>query len=57
MESYYTGSDAPSIGEGKGFPFVTDYKGKHSREFPSDADLPNELNAFYAGFEEYNTVP
>jgi hypothetical protein len=32
-----------------------DYKGKHSRELPSDANLPDELNDFYAGVEASNT--
>ena len=32
-----------------------DYKGKHSREQPSDMSLPDELNHFYARFEESNT--
>ena len=29
---------------------ITDYKGKHSRELPSDTSLPDELNHFYARF-------
>ena len=32
-----------------------DYKGKHSRELPSDTSLPDELNYFYAHFEANNT--
>ena len=32
-----------------------DYKGKPSCELPSDASLPDELNAFYAHFEASNT--
>ena len=32
-----------------------DYKGKHSRELPSDTSLPDELNYFYARFEANNT--
>ena len=32
-----------------------DYKGKHSRELPSDTSLPGELNHFYARFEASNT--
>jgi hypothetical protein len=31
------------------------YKVKPSRELPSDASLPDELNAFYACFEASNT--
>ena len=34
---------------------ITDYKGKHSRELPSDTSLPDELNYFYARFEANNT--
>ena len=34
---------------------ITDYKGKHRRELPSDASLPDELNAFYVRFEASNT--
>ena len=34
---------------------ITDYKGKPRRELPSDASLPDELNAFYARFEASNT--
>ena len=34
---------------------MTDYKGKHSRELPSDTSLPDELNYFYARFEVNNT--
>jgi hypothetical protein len=33
-----------------------DYKGKHSRELPSDMSLSDELNYFYARFEASNTV-
>ena len=36
---------------------ITDYKGKPSHELPSDAELPKQLNTFYARFKEYNTVP
>ena len=35
----------------------TDYKGKHSRELPSDTSLPDKLNYFYACFEASNTEP
>ena len=42
MESYYTGSDARRMW--------------HSfRKLPSEASLPDELNAFYARFEASNT--
>jgi hypothetical protein len=34
-----------------------DYKGKPSRELPSDASLPDKLNAFYARYEASNTEP
>ena len=34
---------------------ITGYKGKHSREQPSDTSLPDELNHFYARFEASNT--
>ena len=34
---------------------ITDYKGKHSRELPSFQSLPDELNAFYAHYDESNT--
>jgi hypothetical protein len=34
---------------------ITDYKGKHSQELPSDASLPDKVNAFYAHFEASNT--
>jgi hypothetical protein len=32
-----------------------DYKGKNSRELPSDTSLPDKLNNFYARFEASNT--
>jgi hypothetical protein len=35
----------------QGLKSITDY----SRELPSDASLPDELNAFYALFESSNT--
>jgi hypothetical protein len=47
IESYYTGSDAHWMWQ--------DYKGKPSRELPSDTSLPDELNYFYARFEASNT--
>ena len=34
---------------------ITDYKGKHSHELPSDTSIPDELNYFYALFEASNT--
>ena len=34
---------------------ITDYKGKPSRELPSDGGEPDELNAFYARSEASNT--
>ena len=39
----------------QGLQTITDYKGKHSRELPSDTSLPDELNYFYARFEANNT--
>ena len=39
----------------QGLQTITDYKGKHSQELPSDTSLPNELNYFYACFEANNT--
>jgi hypothetical protein len=34
----------------EGLKYIMDHKGKPSRELPSDASLPDELNAFYASF-------
>ena len=39
----------------QGLKTITDYKGKHSQELPSDASLPDKLNAFSARFEASNT--
>ena len=39
----------------QGLQTITNYKGKHSREQPSDMSLPDELNYFYARFEANNT--
>ena len=39
----------------QGLQTITDYKGKHRRELPSDTSLPDELNYFYAHFEANNT--
>ena len=39
----------------QGLQTITDYKGKHSGELPSDTSLPGELNYFYACFEANNT--
>uniref|UniRef100_A0A8C7J2T3 Steroid 21-hydroxylase n=1 Tax=Oncorhynchus kisutch TaxID=8019 RepID=A0A8C7J2T3_ONCKI len=39
----------------QGLETITEYKGKHSRELPSDTSLPDELNHFYARFEASNT--
>ena len=39
----------------QGLQTITDYKGKHSRELPTDMSLPDELNYFYARFEANNT--
>jgi hypothetical protein len=45
IESYYTSSDACQMWQG--LKTITDYKGKPSRELPSDASLPDKLNYFY----------
>jgi hypothetical protein len=34
---------------------ITDYKGKHSRELPSDTSLSEDLNYSYARFKAKNT--
>ena len=39
----------------QGWQSITVYKGKHSRELPSDTSLPDKLNDFYARFEASNT--
>ena len=39
----------------QGLQTITNYKGKHSRELPSDTRLPDELNNFYARIEASNT--
>jgi hypothetical protein len=39
----------------QGLKTITVYKGKPRRELPSNASLPDELNAFYARFEASNT--
>uniref|UniRef100_A0A674ED18 Reverse transcriptase domain-containing protein n=1 Tax=Salmo trutta TaxID=8032 RepID=A0A674ED18_SALTR len=39
----------------QGLQTITDYKGKHSQELPSDTSLPDELNNFDARFEASNT--
>ena len=39
----------------QGLQTITDYKGKHSRELPSDMSLPYDLNHFCARFEVSNT--
>jgi hypothetical protein len=54
IESYYTGSDAALMWQG--LQTITDYKGKHSQELPSDTSLADELNNFYARFGASNTV-
>jgi hypothetical protein len=53
IKSNYTGSDARQMWQG--LQTITDYKGKHSRELPSDTSLPDELNNFYARFEASHT--
>ena len=39
----------------QGLQTITHYKGKHSRELPSDTSLPDKVNSFYARFEANNT--
>jgi hypothetical protein len=39
----------------QGLKTITDYKGKHSCELPSDTSLPDKLNYFYAYFEASKT--
>ncbi|XP_070978685.1 trace amine-associated receptor 6-like [Oncorhynchus clarkii lewisi] len=39
----------------QGFKTITHYKGKHSRELPSDTSLPDKLNHIYTRFEAGNT--
>ena len=53
IESYYTGSDARQMWQG--LQTITDYKGKHSQELPSDTSLQDELIYFYACFEASST--
>ena len=42
IESYYTGSNAHWMRQG--LQSITDYKGKHSCQLPTDTSLPGELN-------------
>ena len=53
IESYYTSSDASRMWQG--LQTIADYKGKHSRELPSDTSLPDKLNNFYARYKASNT--
>jgi hypothetical protein len=39
----------------QGLQTITDYKGKHGHELPSDTSLQDVLNYFYAHFEASNT--
>ncbi|CDQ57456.1 unnamed protein product [Oncorhynchus mykiss] len=48
-------SDAHRIWQG--LQSVTDYKGKPNRDLPNDASIPDELNAFYACFDNNNIEP
>ena len=41
----------------QGLQNIRDYNGEPSRELPSDASLPDELNTFYARFETSNIEP
>ena len=40
----------------KGVQSIMDYKRRPSRDLPNDASLPDELNAFYARFDNNNTI-
>jgi hypothetical protein len=53
IESYYTSSDARQMWQG--LKTITDHKEKPRRALPSDASLPDKLNAFYARFQASNT--
>ena len=39
----------------QGLQTITDYKGNHSQELPSDTSLPDALNYFYARFKANGT--
>jgi hypothetical protein len=39
----------------QGLQTITDYKGKHRQELPSDMSLPDELSYFYTRFEANNS--
>ena len=41
----------------QGLQSITDYKGRPNCDLPNDASLPDELNAFYARFDNKNTEP
>ena len=53
IEIHYTGSEGSRMWQG--LQTIMDYKGKPSYELPSDASLPEGLNAFYAHVEANNT--
>ena len=53
IESHYTGSDARLMWQG--LQTITDYKGKHSHELPSNTSLPDEPNHLYTRFEGSHT--
>jgi hypothetical protein len=51
VESYNTGSDACRIQS------ITGYKGRPNRNLINDASLQDEINAFYACFDNNNIEP
>jgi hypothetical protein len=53
IESYYTGSDVRRMWHG--LQTITDNKGKHSCELPSDTSPLHKLNYFYPRIEARNT--
>jgi hypothetical protein len=55
VESYYTGSNARCMWQG--LQSITDYKGRPNRDLPNYASLPDEVNAFYARFDNNDIVP
>ena len=54
IESYYTGYDTCVMWQG--LQTITNYKGKHSCELPSDSSLQDELNHFYARFGQVSDL-
>jgi hypothetical protein len=54
IESYYTGSDARRMWQVS--QTITDYKGKHSRELPSDTSLSDRYSALRKYSAPFNFV-